>query len=351
MSNAIVRLKKSVFKRYVAANTNKKREEEYYRREFPDMFDYDREELLGFSSLINPPRKPKAGQKPSLYIDLDERLGNLYCTLKAALVFSLYYGIEPVFFRSPHGLLRFPEDGRFVVPVSSFFPLRNTLLIVPRNSNFFFPHHDISRYGAERPELKRKVLALFGNALRYDRNVSVPEDTLVVHIRSGDIFSARPHPAYHQPPLAWYTLCVEDFRKHYPSASIILVHEDAKNPCVNALRDWCVARGIAVSMQSKSLYEDYSWLMNARYLVESWGTFSAPARDLNRHLKGVYAYRDEYAPAGCYIERRAWTASPEQIALMTQLDASRLSVPPDLFEQARAAVGPHVFWENGQPPI
>ncbi len=350
MSSAIVRLKKSVFKRYVAARTDKTREAEYYRREFPGMLDNDRDKLLDASALCNLSGKGRNGEKPALYLDLDERLGNLYCTVKAALVFSLYYGIGPVFLRSPHALLQFPENGRFVVPVTSFFPLRNRLLIIPRNSNFFFPRHDISRYGADRPDLKPEVLAILDGALQYDRNVSVPENALVVHIRSGDIFSARPHPAYHQPPLAWYTLCVEDFRKHYPSASVVLVHEDAKNPCVNALKDWCSAGGIAISMQSQSLYEDYSRLMNAHYLVESRGTFSAPARDLNRQLKGVYTYRDEYAPAGRYIERRAWTASPEQIALMTQLDAGSLNVPPDLFELARAAVGPRVFWENGQPP-
>ena len=349
MSSSIVRLKKFVFKRYVAAKTNKKREGEYYRREFSDMFDADREKLLELSSLINLPRNEKEGKTPSLYLNLDERLGNLYRSLKNTLVFSLYYGIETIFLQFRHELLQFQENGRLVVSVPSFFPLRNRFLVVPNDSNFFYPRHDISRYRAGDPDLKRQVLALLDGALRYDRNLSVPEDALVVHIRSGDIFSARPHPGYYQPPLAWYTLCVEDFRKHYPSASIVLVHEDAKSPCVNALKDWCAARGIAVSMQSKSLYEDYSWLMNAKYLVESRGSFSAPAKDLNRHLKGLYTYRDEYAPPGCYIERRTWTASAEQLALMTQLDAGRLNVPPDLFKLARAAVGPHVFWENSKP--
>ena len=33
----------------------------------------------------------------------------------------------------------------------------------------------------------------------------LPENDLVIHIRSGDVFSSRPHPNYVPPPLSYYT--------------------------------------------------------------------------------------------------------------------------------------------------
>ena len=60
----------------------------------------------------------------------------------------------------------------------------------------------------------------------------LPENDIVIHIRSGDIFSSNPHPNYVPPPLSYYTKEIDKYKYE----KIHIICEDTINPVVNELR-------------------------------------------------------------------------------------------------------------------
>lgn len=108
----------------------------------------------------------------------------------------------------------------------------------------------------------------------------ISDDTLVIHIRSGDIFDVEykiPH-NYVQNPLAYYLTLIENFD------DVLVVAEPGNNPIVDKLKNIKKIR-----FQSKSLIEDYSTLIAARNLSSSGvGTFAISAALCSRNIKNFY---------------------------------------------------------------
>ncbi|MEO0375230.1 MAG: hypothetical protein AAF329_11525 [Cyanobacteria bacterium P01_A01_bin.17] len=110
--------------------------------------------------------------------------------------------------------------------------------------------------------LRARILPL----LSYQKDASVPEETLVIHIRSGDIFSERPHPGLLPPPLSFYLEVIEKFS----FSKIVVVAEDSENLCVDQLRHLIPG----VKVQSSSLAEDVNVMLNAKNLISSGSSLS-----------------------------------------------------------------------------
>lgn len=145
------------------------------------------------------------------------------------------------------------------------------------------------------------------------------EFTLVIHIRSGDIFCEKPHPGYVQPPLWFYqTILAEQ-----PWLNVFLVCEDTKNPVINRL----CADFPMIQLRSGTFAEDFAVLCHARNLVGSFSTFTHAAfcfnRDSRRYwLPGYLAdgadfvegFPEQVSVIECpdYIRVGEWVNSPEQ---------------------------------------
>ena len=140
--------------------------------------------------------------------------------------------------------------------------------------------------------------------------------TIAVHVRSGDVFGARPHPSYAQPPLDYYRVAIGDCR------DVIVVYEDTANPCVEPLR-------ALYASQSSSLIEDLTTLCRAHTLVAGFGTFWLMVFFLSRRLKRVVI--PDYAAFMCpttgdvavacvplpgYIRGGEWQNTPAQRDIM-----------------------------------
>lgn len=117
------------------------------------------------------------------------------------------------------------------------------------------------------------------------KNLDIPkrevfdEETLVVHVRSGDIFSNSPANTYVPNPLSYYKKIIKDFQ------SVIVVAEDYNNPVVNILKNES-----KVKIQSSTLREDFSILMNCKNLASSGvGTFCLAAALCSTNIKNFYA--------------------------------------------------------------
>jgi len=104
------------------------------------------------------------------------------------------------------------------------------------------------------------------------------DDTLVIHLRSGDVFISNPPSTYTQNPLSFYKKIIKNFKK------IIIVSEDNKHPLLQEL-----LKEENVSYQSSSISDDFSTLIRAKHLATSGvGTFSIAAALCSINLKKLY---------------------------------------------------------------
>ena len=116
--------------------------------------------------------------------------------------------------------------------------------------------------------------------LRVSR-VSVPDDTIVIHIRSGDVFDKGvSNPNQYVPnPLDFYRQLLDGFRK-----AIIVTEPDEYNPVVQELK-----RYDKVTVQSLTVQEDFATLMGARNVASSGvGTFAVAAALCSQRIERFY---------------------------------------------------------------
>jgi len=111
--------------------------------------------------------------------------------------------------------------------------------------------------------------------------VDVDPDTLVMHLRSGDVFDQRvTNPDQYVPNrFCFYDTLLEQFDK------CILVTEDTThNPIVKEL-----AWNPKVTVQSKTVEEDFATLLNAKHLATSGvGTFAMAAALCSNTVENIY---------------------------------------------------------------
>jgi hypothetical protein len=112
------------------------------------------------------------------------------------------------------------------------------------------------------------------------------DDTLVIHIRSGDVFRESPHPSMGQPPLSFYTKVLSAAR---PTA-VILVYEDKANPVIAQLETSLREQATPFTVHSGDLRSDLTVLLGAQQLVTGNGTFGQAVITLATHLRTWYYF-------------------------------------------------------------
>ncbi len=152
------------------------------------------------------------------------------------------------------------------------------------------------------------------------------ENTLVIHIRSGDIFGSRnPHSGYIMPPFCFYVHVIEKSGTRVDK--IHLVAEDTLNPCINLLRE----RYSNLVFKISSLAEDVRTIIGARKIVFGTGTFVPqllafssdslteiyrPSNTSPPSLVG-YSCKDNVIDISDYINKiGSWKNTPAQRQLM-----------------------------------
>ena len=112
-------------------------------------------------------------------------------------------------------------------------------------------------------------------------HVEVDPDCLVIHIRSGDVFDRGvDNPGQYVPnPYCFYGALLENFEK-----AIVGTEPDRNNPIVEELR-W----NPKVTIQSKSVAEDFATLMAAKHVATSGvGTFGIAAALCSDKITNLY---------------------------------------------------------------
>ncbi|MFQ6539604.1 MULTISPECIES: hypothetical protein [Aphanothece] len=172
-------------------------------------------------------------------------------------------------------------DGLMLVNGTGHFSRLHTRL-----EGRFFYCRTLQSLAAPQPGF-RSLLSQLQPAIRVSSpDSALPDDHLVVHLRSGDVFEADPHPAYYQPPLAFYLKVL----KRRDWSHVHLVFEDFANPVVLALTQYCQGRGIGVSLHSWGLDHDIAFLLRGRHFAAGRGTFMQGVIALAPFASTVYSF-------------------------------------------------------------
>ena len=146
-------------------------------------------------------------------------------------------------------------------------------------------------YEGEHQEIATDIEYIYSNMRRVCKKyvaphlkipkISVPDDTLVIHIRSGDIFDQRvDNPTNYVPnPLCFYKELLELYPRSY-----IVTEPDNYNPIVEELK-----KDPRVTVQSKSVEEDFGLLLSAKNIASSGvGTFAISAALCSERVENFY---------------------------------------------------------------
>ncbi|KAG7668115.1 hypothetical protein NADE_005160 [Nannochloris sp. 'desiccata'] len=166
-------------------------------------------------------------------------------------------------------------------------------------------------------------------------------DSLIIHIRSGDIYRDWPpvHANYGPPPLAFYTQAIEEHQSRHSSSSgpsIIIVTElQNMSPLVEALLKLYPPG--TITLQAGTLEEDVAVVLGAQHLVASQGTFAYALAFASEQLKTLYTFNKNLdwrvlcnaevvryrAVLPEFLEK--WKASSEQIQYLLDYPAKNLT--------------------------
>tara|TARA_E500000178_G_scaffold356629_1_gene436274 strand:+ start:8157 stop:9077 length:921 start_codon:yes stop_codon:yes gene_type:complete len=187
-----------------------------------------------------------------------------------------------------------------------------------------FPLNEISSEFINT-NMQKAFIEIIKPNLKFLRQIKIPDNTLVLHIRSGDIFEKDKYPEYVQNPIGYYL----DILKKYES-TIIVTDKSRNNPVIPKLLELS-----NVSIKSGDIDEDFNTLFSAKNLATSGvGTFPIAAALISTELENFY-YSDLYLSNHLnprmiknkkvkhheysfnnYIEVGSWNNSKENLQMM-----------------------------------
>ena len=163
--------------------------------------------------------------------------------------------------------------------IEKYFNKYNNSEILTDKYNFYYGSrlpfsNDIFKQNVEE---RNKILQ---KAFLINNINKLPENDIVIHIRSGDIFSSSPHSKYVPPPLSYY---INEIDK-YKYEKIHIICEDTINPVVNEL----------LKLYKNAVYEkntlekDIRIILGATNIIFSVGTFIPSLMLLSNNNKYIY---------------------------------------------------------------
>ena len=111
--------------------------------------------------------------------------------------------------------------------------------------------------------------------------VVIPDDTIVIHIRSGDVFDKGvTNPDQYVPnPLTYYMQLIQSF-----TSTLVVTEDDEYNPVVEELKTYPF-----VTVQSLTVAEDFATMLSAKNLASSGvGTFAVAAALCSHNIENFY---------------------------------------------------------------
>ncbi|MHC2105175.1 coagulation factor 5 8 type domain-containing protein [Methylobacterium sp. CM6246] len=215
--------------------------------------------------------------------------------LSVAKALNLKYVAVPKFDRSKVIFLteRLTCDGITFLPPDEPLPTDGYFL----SGLFFDPMQFQRQVSLDAPPDSRAIIQGMIRPLFNGLPATVPpkpDDQLLIHIRSGDIFSTWVDPHYPQPPFAFYRMVIDRLLGEGRIRSIKLVFENRLNPVIAAVEAYAQGLGLPVETQSESLIADVTALVNGRYLVFGLGTFGPAICHLSERVEQVFYFASNW---------------------------------------------------------
>jgi hypothetical protein len=221
------------------------------------------------------------------------RLGNNIIQLKNAILIGLYYNFEEILFpdhkffnNTRIDLSIYKETSKKTDEQFDIFCSGDSNVFTHPGSNNFFYHEKIeginlSCFKENISIMKQLLRDLF--VIKYSSYSPLENDELVIHIRSGDIFrEGNVHGSYVMPPLNYYKNIIENDKNTYKT--IYLIAEDKKNPVILEL---CRLYS-NIQFEIKTLEQDIEFILRARNIILSYGTFVPCLLLLTNYTRNIY---------------------------------------------------------------
>lgn len=202
------------------------------------------------------------------------RLGNNIIQLKNAIQIAFYYK-HKIWFRCSHNFFD-------VGLIEKYFSNNVNNQPITDEYNFF----DRSKIKHISPKVfqhnNKEAINLLKHAfIIKDKDINIlNDDDVVIHIRSGDLFSSRPHPGYVPPPLSYYTNILNNIKYD----KIIIVCEDKLNPVVDKL----LKLYVHIIHNVNCLKDDIKIILGAKNIISSVGTFIPSLTMLSSNILKEY---------------------------------------------------------------
>ncbi len=147
---------------------------------------------------------------------------------------------------------------------------------------FYLDDKDFPGKSIDKSIVNKEIQNVFQNEIKnnipFIKDQSISEDTLVIHIRSGDIFSNFKSD-YYQNPINYYQALIKKYEK-----ILLVTSEEQNNPVIKVLKKYN-----NIKIQSTSIENDFNTIYNATNLATSGvGTFPIAAALMSKNLKNLY---------------------------------------------------------------
>ena len=227
------------------------------------------------------------------------RLGNNIIQLSNIIDIALFYKHD-IEFKEKHKFFDLKIIEKYFYKYKNDKILKNNFNF-HNNENFIIPSHVIKENYKVKINLMKQAFIIKDHEIN-----KLNENDIVIHIRSGDIFTEKkPHPMYIPPPLAYYVNILN--KKTYKK--IIIVCEDDINPVVNKLLEL-----YKNAVHSKNtLNEDIKLILGGTNIISSVGTFVNSLLMFSNNVKNHYEiknYHNELKEYYLLIKR--WNNSKQQ---------------------------------------
>ena len=200
------------------------------------------------------------------------RWGNNLIQLRHVANVATFYGLTQVFI--PRGFVFLLEPIRWNEQVT-IFPVDKEEDLDCYTHRFF----TMERFqeGLPYDDFPREFVVEYVRRLQV---IELSRDTLVLPLRSGDVFSRWPAPLYGQPGCDYYEYVVGTRRW----LSVLVFAEDEGNPCIQRFTSLADVR---IGM---SLVDDLRLLLGSVHLVLGVSTFAEMCGELAPRLEQVFLY-------------------------------------------------------------
>ena len=202
---------------------------------------------------------------------------------------------------------------------------------------FFYRDKDnLSEIDISEDDIRRVCLNNISKLLDI-KDIEIPDNVIIVHVRNGDIFNKNTHSGFVQPPMAYYKAIFErEGVTDYSKVWVLCSNEQPTNPLVEELKK------LGCILKIENMENSINILANAKVLISSRSSFSKYLFFLSKNADKIYA-PDFMIDLGIikgpvsdieifrvnlpdYINVGSWTASVQQIKLMLTYNKNKITI-------------------------